>query len=101
MLDTMEVTISNGLQSLYAFIMCKEKICYIDGLKYNVSDEFLDEIIRTISFWDNEYGENNRLDSEEFKVVIRENDKENVFHGKGIFPNNYAYFKELLGELRD
>ena len=47
----------------------------------------------------NEYGNSNNIDAEEFFVKIYENGKINTFHGKGTYPNDYIFFKELLGDI--
>ena len=50
--------------------------------------------------WKKEYGALNGIDQEEFKITII-SDVEETIHGKGVFPNNYQEFMELLGELND
>ena len=102
MIETIEIMIQNGpIQSLYALIVYPRNICYKDNKKYIVTDDFLKEITRTIRLWKNEYGTSNIIDDEEFKVIVKTKEKEETFHGKGIFPNNYEHLKEVLGDLYD
>ena len=103
MIETMEIIIKNGpVNLIHALIFFSENICYKNKKKFNVSNEFLDNLTRTIRLWKNEYGSNNRvIDSEEFKVIVQTKDKKEIFHGKGLFPDNYISFKELLGDIHD
>ncbi len=54
-----------------------------------VSDEEINNLIRIIRLWKNEYGTSNIIDALEYTINV---DGE-VIHGKGIFPSN---FSELL-----
>ena len=65
-----------------------------------IEKEWKERFLRTIRSWKKEYGVLNGIDQEEFKITIISN-KEEVIHGKGVFPNNYQELMELLGELND
>ena len=98
-MNTVEIIIQNGiLEVFHGIINIPEKFCLINDTKKEVSDEFLDNLIRTIRLWKNEYGYDTHIDEEEFTVIVNENER---FHGKGVYPDNYETFKELLGELND
>ena len=64
-----------------------------------ISEELIHELIRTICLWKSEYGYSNTIDAEEFLLRIKTLNKVDTFHGKGIFPKNYSYFKEIIGEI--
>lgn len=64
-----------------------------------ISKELINELIRTICLWKNEYGFSSKIDVEEFKVIIKTTNKIDTFHGKGIYPSNYKYFKKIIGEI--
>ena len=101
-IDMIDIRIQNGInETFHAMILYYDKICYIDDKKYNLSDEYLDNLLGTIRLWKNEYGNDDKIDSEEFTISIKINENEEIFHGKGIFPDNYRYFKELLGDIHD
>ena len=103
MIETIEIIIQNSLnEETHAIILYSENICYKNNKEYKVTNEFLESIIRTIRTWKNEYGNSSKLiDSEEFNIIVKEKEKKETFHGKGIYPENYDYLKELLGELHD
>ena len=102
MIETIEIMIQNGPKEvLYALIVYQRNICYLNRKKYTVTNEFLEEVVRTIRLWKNEYGTSNKIDSEEFRVIVKTKEKEEHFHGKGIFPDNYEHLKEMLGDIHD
>ena len=102
MIDFIEIKIQNNLSNfLDVLIINSKNICYKNNKKYNVTDEFLKDIISTICLWKNEYGSDSKIDSEEFTITVKTDIKEEKFHGKGIFPNNYEHLKELLVMLND
>ena len=100
MIQTIEINIKSGSKELVsAIILYPKNICYKNNQKYHITKDFLEDIVRTIRLWKNEYGSDNKLDSEEFNIVVKTKDNEEKFHGKGIFPENYRSIKELLGDL--
>ncbi len=102
MIQTIEIIVRNGLnQTINALIVYDKRICYMNNQKYEVTDSFLEEIIQTICLWKNEYGFDGNIDSEEFLVKVTSTEGKESFHGKGVFPYNYVYLKELLGDLDD
>lgn len=102
MIEKVEIVIKNGLQeSINALILYSKNIAYINNKKYQITEDFKKELQTTIYSWKNEYGSDSNIDSEEFTMTIHTNKKKEIFHGKGIFPHNYQYLKELLGDIND
>ena len=102
MIAIIEITIKSGKNNLtYALIICQRNICYKNNKKYNITTEYQEDIIRTIRAWKNEYGNSRNIDDEEFTIIVKAKEKEEKFHGKGIFPTNYKHLKELLGDIHD
>ena len=100
MIQTIEINIRHGIiDKLNALIIYERNICYINNKKYKVTNEFMEEILDEICYWKNEYGSDDNIDSEEFTINIKTKENEEKYHGKGIFPYNYPYLKELLGEV--
>ena len=103
MIKTIEIIIQNNIsKKMHALILYPLNICYKNNKEYKVTNEFLENIIRTIRTWKNEYGNHsNLIDSEEFNIIIETKDTKETYHGKGLYPENYDYLKNLLGELHD
>lgn len=59
----------------------------------------IEDLIRIIRSWKNEYYSDNSLDREEFTIKIVTDKGEEVLHGKGSYPENYGLFKDWLGEV--
>ena len=101
MIDTIEIVINNGIFVKYNIIISyNNNYCFCNNHKYIINSKQKNDIVRTIKTWKNEYGSSNIIDDEEFRVIVTTNDsKKEVFHGKGIFPNNYRVFKRIIGDI--
>ena len=100
MIKSIEIMISSGVMVTYnGIISYTDKICYLNDKKYEVTDTFLNNIIKIILYWKNEYGTTNMIDAEEFTITVYTDDGKEKYHGKGIYPNNYRILKEILGDL--
>ena len=95
MIKSIEIIINNNI---YLFDV-EKKSCFFNEKKYKVTDKYIDDIKHTILYWKKEYGTSNVLDMEEFTVKVYSNEGIDTYHGKGIYPDNHDYFKELLGEF--
>lgn len=102
MIKTIEIIINNGINIVNNYIIIPSKnICYYNDKKISIDETYTKRILQEIYTWKNEYGKNSGIDSEEFTITIITEEGKEVFHGKGVYPNNYESFIELLGELND
>ena len=99
MIRSIEIIINNVIKTDIYLFDVEEKVCYFNKRKYEVTDELINNIKNTILYWNKEYGNSNIIDLEEFKVKVYADGNIDTYHGKGIYPNNYGYFKKLLGEI--
>lgn len=100
MIDTIEININNGiLPQVSAFIVYKDKICYMNDRKYFVDDFFLKQLKDVLYTFKNEYGSSQQIDAEEFTIKVYSQGVQDVYHGKGKFPINYMELKKLLGDI--
>ena len=101
MIDTIEIMIQKGTHRIYHFVIKYNELkAYADGLVFDLSKDYLDELLRTIRLWKNEYGSDSKIDNEEFTIIVTSNGKEDKIHGKGYYPDNYSHLIELLGEIK-
>ena len=90
MIKAVEIIINNGpINIVNSIISFEDNICLYNNHKYIIDEEFKDKLVRIIRLWKHEYGYSNNIDDQEFNVTVY-TDKKESFHGKGIFPNNYA-----------
>lgn len=83
-----------------------EMVIDVSNGSIKVNDEFkkidvslIEELIRIIRTWDNEYNNDSLIDSESFMIKISDNNKVDIIKGKGKYPKNYNTFKRLLGDI--
>ena len=100
MIKAIEIMINSGVIITYnCFISYTDKICYLNDKKYEVTDDFSNNIKKIILYWKNEYGTNNLIDADEFTIIVHTTEGQDKYHGKGIYPDNYRLLKEMLGDL--
>jgi len=100
MIKTIEILITSGPSELYnVLILPSKNIMYLNNKKYDTTEDFINKLIRIIYLWKEEYGSDNKIDTEEFKITITSKDSIDSFHGKGNYPNNYSLLKDLLDEI--
>lgn len=102
MVNFIEITIKSGIREILSSrILFNDNICIMNNNKYKIDDDFKNKILSIICLWKNEYGYDNNIDSEEFTITVDSIDGKDIFHGKGIFPDNYNYLIRMLGDLHD
>ena len=101
MINSIEINILNGpTTKMIAVVNFKDNTCLLNNNKYSINSDFKDELVRIIRTWENEYGSSNNIDDQEFKVIVNA-DKKYVYHGKGIYPDNYQRLIEMFGDLHE
>lgn len=102
MIDKVEIIIGNGLSDEYLIMINNHvKKAFVNDNIIDIADDYVERLLEIIKYWKNEYGNDNKIDSIEFTITLYEDNIEEKYHGKGIFPDNYNELKELLGELHD
>ena len=102
MIKTIEILITSGPIDLYnAQILPTKKIVYLNNHKYEVDDDYMNKILDVICLWKEEYGYDNKIDTEEFNITIITSNSKNTIHGKGYYPSNYKMLKDMLEEIYD
>lgn len=101
MIKMIEIIIKNGsINETNALISFRHSFCIYNNKKYRIDDSFKDNIIRIIRTWEHEYGSSKNIDDSEFKVIVTTDDnKQDIFHGKGFYPENYDNLIKILGDL--
>lgn len=100
MIKAIEIIINSGVNIEKNYLISyTNKACYIDDKKYDLTDEYLDNLKNTILYWKKEYGTKNIIDVEEFTINVYSDKGTDTYHGKGIYPNNYELLKEMLGDF--
>lgn len=100
MIEKIEIIINYGLFKCDEIeIDCINKKIIQNKKEKEIKEKEISELIKLISSWDKEYNSSNEIDSEEFYIRLLGNNIEENYHGKGVFPTNYSYFKEIIGEI--
>lgn len=73
-----------------------DNIVVIKGKKYNIDTEIIEEFIRTIRLWKNEYYDSSYKDGNKFEVAVYSNNKKTLIIGNRNVPDNYDSFSRIV-----
>ena len=73
----------------------------IKNNQFNITEELINEVKSYITYWDNEYVDNNIIDGSSSKLIIYTNNEIIKYHFKNKYPYNYKNFVKILKELVD
>ena len=96
-IDFIEVTENNK----YFVIYPKNNMVLIEGNPYKIETDEIQELVRIIRTWKNEYFDDSYLDGNRFEVVVSSNGKKSVMKGIRELPENYDSFSELVRRIYD
>lgn len=100
MINLIEIIITSGILNKYNLLIIPNKnTCYLNEKKYPISNAKINEILKIISLWKNEYGTKQGIDLEEFTINVTTENKVDKIHGKGIYPSNYKLLLDIIGEI--
>lgn len=77
-------------------IDCVKKQIIIDNRMDLIKQEKIEELLRIIRLWKNEYSGLNVVDGESFLIRINTGNMIEIIQGKGNYPDNYNDFKEWI-----
>lgn len=78
----------------------KEKVL-IEGDYYPIERKKIDELIRIICLWDNEYTSQDSLDGNYFEVNVYYDGKVDRMRGRRGIPKNYEEFANYVRSIYD
>jgi len=77
-------------------IDCVKKQVIIDNRMDLIKQDKIDDLIRIIRLWKNEYNGSEIIDGESFLIKINTGDMIEIIKGRGNYPDNYDNFKEWV-----
>ena len=73
----------------------------IENKLYNIELELIEELIRIIRVWDNEYIDNSYNDGISFCVKVHYDGKVDIMKGRRAVPENYEEFNKCVKKIYD
>lgn len=84
------------------FIIYPKKLnVEIENKSYNIELELIEELIRIIRVWDNEYIDNSYTDGISFCVKVHYDGKVDIMKGRRAVPENYEEFNKCVKKIYD
>ena len=102
MIEKLDIEIKNGIYiTLTASLFYKDNILYLNNKKYQVTDEFKENLVRIIRTWESGYKDTGIIDEEEYIITVKTDSGEEIIKGRGEYPSNYHELFNLLGGLEN
>ena len=79
----------------------KKQSVEIENKIYYIEKESIEELIRIIRVWDNEYIDNSYTDGINFCVKVHYDGKVDVMKGRRAVPDNYEDFNKYVKKIYD
>lgn len=99
MVDSIEISFISNFKENNIYINVNDLTISKNGLIKKLSRGTIFRLLKFFTNWKSEYYSSDVIDGEEFIVVVKSGDREDVFKGKGEYPKNYNAFKNFLGGL--
>lgn len=93
------ILIENITSNLEIYIDISKKIITINNKEKQITIEKIDDLIRIIRTWNNEYINPKIIDAESFLIKINTDEGIEIIKGHGDYPNNYNLLKEWISDL--
>lgn len=100
-MNSIEIYINNIGIETNIIINNKNNLITINNKTKEISEEKINDLIRIIRTWKNEYKNKKKIDSETFKIIINSNTETETITGNGDYPDNYNTFKEWIDDINE
>lgn len=100
-MNSIEISISNINKNTDIFINTKNNTIMINNISNPIDKETINNLIRIIRNWENNYDSKKSIDQETFTIKLNTDEGISVINGSGTYPENYNLFKDWISELND
>lgn len=100
-MNSIQIIIDNKLENTDIYIDVVKETIRINNKEQKITEEQIDDLIRIIRTWKNEYSSKNIIDAESFFIKIDIKDGTEIIKGNGEYPNNYMSLKEWLSGFNE
>ena len=96
-----EIIIDSKTANFDVYIDVVKKTIIVNNNDHKITEEQIDDLVRIIRTWKNEYNNQNVIDSESFFIKIDTNTGTEIIKGSGEYPDNYILLKEWLSGFNE
>lgn len=100
-MNSIEIVIDNKTLKTEIYIDNVKQTIIINNKEKEISKEKIEDLIRIIRTWKNNYHNQNVVDAESFFIKINLNSETEIIKGNGSYPENYILFKEWISDFNE
>lgn len=98
-MNSIQIKINSRLSNIEIYIDILKQTIIINDKEKRITENQIDNLIRIIRNWKNEYSNEILIDNESFFIKINNNNGYEVIKGIGEYPNNYISLKEWISDF--
>ena len=100
-MNSIEIIIDNKISNIDIYINVIKETIIVNNQEQKITEEQIDDLIRIIRTWKNEYSNPNIIDAESFFIKINTTDGTEIIKGSGEYPDNYILLKEWISGFNE
>ena len=100
-MNSIELIIDNKISNIDIYINVIKKTIIVNNKEQKISEEKIDDLLRIIRTWKNEYNNPNVIDAESFFIKINTTDGTEIIKGSGEYPKDYILLKEWISGFNE
>ena len=100
-MNSIEIIIDSKTSKEEVYIDVLKQTIIVNNQEQKITEEQIDDLIRIIRTWKNEYSNPNIIDAESFFIKINTTDGTEIIKGSGEYPDNYILLKEWISGFNE
>lgn len=98
-MNSIQILIDTITSNIDIYIDILKETIIVNNKEQNITKEKIDDLLRIIRTWNNEYNNPKVIDSETFLIKINMLDGTEIIKGRGDYPDNYLSLKEWISDF--
>lgn len=100
-MNSIEIIIDSKTSKEEVYIDVLKQTIIINNKEQKITEEKIDDLLRIIRTWKNEYNNQNIIDAESFFIKINTTDGTEIIKGSGEYPKDYILLKEWISGFNE
>ena len=100
-MNSIQIIIDNKISNIDIYIDVLKETIIVNNQEQKITEEQIDDLIRIIRTWKNEYSNPNIIDAESFFIKIDTKDGIEIIKGSGEYPKDYILLKEWISGFNE
>lgn len=100
-MNSIQILIDSITESIDIYIDVLKETIIVNNKEQIIDKEKIDDLVRIIRTWNNEYHNLRVIDSESFLIKVNTKEGTEIIKGSGEYPDNYLSLKEWISDFNE